>query len=160
MKKNSVILLIGACGSGKTWVMKKLINEWGLKINGSMGLIKFKTNKKKCILGKYDGSIFEGSDKLSMAVAKDFDKFKKIADNNGFEIVCEGDRFSNSSFIKVFNPYIIKILDSGLEGRKKRFSNQSERHLKSIQTRVNNIKADLTVKDSDEAFLAIKNIMK
>jgi ABC-type proline/glycine betaine transport system ATPase subunit len=48
MKKNSVILLIGACGSGKTWVMKKLINEWGLKINGSMGLIKFKTNKKKC----------------------------------------------------------------------------------------------------------------
>lgn len=145
-------LLVGNCGSGKTWVMKKLIESFNLTTNAKAGLIRFKTDGKKCVLGKYDGTTFEGSDKLSMAVAKDFELLRKIAEKKRLVIIAEGDRFMNQRFIKTFNPYIIKILDNGISGREKRGSKQSERQLKSISTRVANIKENETVKDSNEAL--------
>ena len=161
MNINKTILLIGACGSGKTWVMKSITKNKNLNISGKCGMIYFKTNKKEdvCVLGKYDGSIFEGSDKLSMAVARDFELFKKLSDVKKWKVICEGDRFTNKKFIDVFKPYVIKIKDSGEKGRKLRKSTQTERHIKSIQTRVNNTKYNIEVENSLEALKTLLNLI-
>jgi len=155
----TTILLIGNCGSGKTWVMNKIIEEFKLNKKAKIGKVVFQTNDKIFVLGNYDKSTFEGSDKLSMAVMSDCDLLKKLQEKYNSIIVCEGDRFTNSTFIAKFSPTIVKIMDDGEAGRKKRKSNQSERQLKSIQTRVNNIKHNIEVLDSDTALLIIKRML-
>jgi len=161
MKHDKAILLIGGCGAGKTWVAKQLINLLQLEQSAKVGLIRFRTkaNEENIILGRYVGSVFDGSDKLSMAVAKDFDQLHQVATKHGFRIIAEGDRFMNSSFVAKFDPYIIKIEDDGSEGRRKRNSQQTERQIKTIKTRVTNTKHDMTVSDSAEALSAILNII-
>lgn len=153
------ILLIGNCGSGKTWVMKELIKEYNLNKKAKVGMVVFQTNDKISVLGNYDGSLFEGSDKLSMAVMSDCDVLKQVQNKYNMMLICEGDRFTNATFINKFRPVIIKITDDGAAGRLKRNSNQTERHLKAIQTRVNNIKHNIEVKDSNEALSTIKRII-
>jgi len=152
MSTNKSILIIGGCGSGKTWVMKQVIKQKELNLNAKFGMVIFKTNNKLAVLGKYNGETFEGSDRLSMAVSRDFKNFKKVADKNNLFVICEGDRFTNRKFIEIFNPYIIKIKDNGEQGRKLRNSNQTERHIRAIQTRVNNIKHNKEVENSLEAL--------
>lgn len=160
MNTNRTILIIGACGSGKTWVMKQIIKQMDLQLSAKFGMFQFKTNKKLCVLGKYDGQMFEGSDRLSMAIARDFEPFKKIVDKNNFTIIAEGDRFTNKKFIEVFKPYVIKIKDSGEKGRKLRGSNQTERHVRSIQTRVDNTKCNIEVENSLEALKTVLNLIQ
>ena len=160
MKKNNAILLIGSCGSGKTWVMKNIIQKLSLNRTKKFKLLIYQTNDNVVVLGKYDGSMFEGSDKLSMAVAKDFSSFKKFNDYKNYTIIAEGDRFMNKTFIEVFNPYIIKITDTGEKGRIRRNSNQTLRQIKTIQTRVNNIQEHKCVKNSNEALSLILKLTK
>jgi len=151
------ILIVGECGVGKTWVMKQLIKDCtGYKL----GMYRFQENEKCIIVGKYDGSTFEGSDKLSMAVMKDLDKMllyikfkKKIA-------IFEGDRFMNKNFIAKAKPHIVKILGDGEKGRKMRGSKQTERQLKTIKTRVANIKSNHNVSNSTECLQYILNEIK
>ena len=153
------ILLIGCCGSGKTWVMRQIIKHFNLNKKAKAGLVRFQTNGKLSVLGNYDGSLFEGGDKLSMAVMKDCAMFEKVRSNNGMIVICEGDRFTNKTFIEICKPYIIKLTDDGAKGRLARNSNQSKRHLKSIKTRVDNIKCDQVVSNSLEAFELIKGMI-
>jgi len=153
------ILLIGACGSGKTWVMKSLIKEHKLNTPAKVGMIKFRTNKTISVLGVYDGTVFEGSDKLSMAVMRDCQMWEDVRKEHKMIGVCEGDRFTNKTFIDTCKPYIIRITDDGQEGREKRQSSQSERHIKAIQTRVNNITPDIEVANSKEALEGIQRII-
>jgi len=159
MESNKTILLIGACGCGKTWVMKNLIKEYSVTKKCKIGKMVFQLSDNIAIMGNYDGSIFEGSDKLSMAVMSDVKLLKGVQDKHNLKIICEGDRFTNSTFIKAFNPLIIKILDNGNEGRALRNSNQTERHIKAISTRVSNIKENIRVNNSQEALTAIKNLI-
>jgi hypothetical protein len=151
------ILLIGMCGAGKTWVMEKLLQYYVLSHRKKLGKIYYHTDNRIIVLGKYDGSMYQGSDKLSMSVMTDVDNFIEYAKEK--IIVAEGDRFTNSKFIGKAEPIIIKITDDGVLGRMKRNSGQTERHLKSVQTRVNNIKANHDVINSDEAFNLIVNLI-
>ncbi len=156
------ILLVGNAGSGKTWVMKQLL--WLLETAeltlGKVGMFYFHRDSRTVVLGKYDGTTFEGSDKLSMAVMRDVKEFDDYARAKGFKfVVCEGDRFMNSTFIIAMQPYIIKITDDGSAGRKRRGSSQTERQLKSIATRVSNVKADMLVEKSSTALKVIKEIL-
>lgn len=161
MNTNKCILLIGACGSGKTWVMTKLLSNYNTK-KASYKLFKFDIDieKKIAILGVYDGRTFQGSDRLSMAIMKNAEEFKMISDKNNFTIVAEGDRFTNKTFVNLFNPIIIKIKDDGSIGRKLRNSKQTERQIKSIETRVKNINAHYEVQNSSDALQLIKQILK
>lgn len=152
------ILLIGGCGSGKTWVMKQIIQNRQLKVKAKFNLIRFLVDSKICLLGKYIGDTFDGSDKLSMAVSKDFKQFFKLVEGKGWRVICEGDRFTNRNFIETFNPLIIKIADEGKKGRDRRGSKQSKEHLKRIETRIKNINADIEVSDSSEALKLILKI--
>ena len=106
--------------------------------------------------GIHDGSMFQGSDKLSMAVTKDLDKFTQWS--KGRIVIYEGDRFTNAKILSQ-SPYVIKIAGDGSKGRSLRGSEQSERHLKSIATRVANIKEDVLVEDSAEALIRIRKII-
>jgi len=133
------ILIIGNCGVGKTWVMKKLIEQHNVKHRGKLGMFKFHYNRDMLVVGKYDGSTFEGSDKLSMAVMRDIDTFRDWCTQTETITIAEGDRFMNKKYIENMNPLIIQIQGSGDEGRKERGSNQTDRHLKAINTRVSNI---------------------
>lgn len=133
------ILIIGNCGVGKTWVMKKLIEQHNMNFRGKLGMFKFHYNEDIAIVGKYDGSTFEGSDKLSMAVMRDVDTFKTWCDERSGIVVAEGDRFMNKKYIDKMNPLIIQIQGNGEAGRIMRKSEQTERHLKAINTRVSNI---------------------
>jgi hypothetical protein len=145
------------CGSGKTWVMEQLIQYYVLSHKRKAGKIYYHTDNRIVVLGKYDGSMYQGSDKLSMSVMTDVDAF--LSWNKTNIVIAEGDRFTNGKFIGKANPIVIKITDDGVVGRLKRNSSQSERHLKSMYTRVNNIKADKEVINSIEALQLIKNII-
>jgi hypothetical protein len=155
------ILLIGACGSGKTWVMRQLIEKYKLLTLGKVGTIYFHRNSKVAVLGKYDGTTFEGSDKLSMAVMKDLPKFLEFVKKHDLIIVAEGDRFTNKTFIELACPKIFKITDDGAKGRLKRGSSQTERQIKSIATRVSNLgKTADEAADSSEALRKIAKEIK
>lgn len=154
-KSKEHILLIGGCGSGKTWTMKQLIKFREVNTKAKFNLIRFVLNQSLCVLGKYVGETFDGSDKLSMAVSKDFKDFFKLTEKNNWQVICEGDRFTNKNFIETFKPLIIKITDDGKKGRIKRGSKQTEQHLKRIETRVKNISANVEVKNSSEALKLI-----
>ena len=67
------LLIIGNCGVGKTWIMRKLIEDNPNKPL-KLGKFLFHETDKLIIVGKYDGSVFEGSDRLSMSVITDLDK--------------------------------------------------------------------------------------
>lgn len=151
------ILLVGACGSGKTFVMKKLLTKLDTQ-KAKFHLFRFALDEHKniAIMGVYDGSTFEGSDRLSMAVMKDVHKLRNLQLSKKMSIVCEGDRFMNKTFIDAFQPFIVKILDTGELGRQKRNTTQSSRQIQSIQTRVNNIQAHCVVQNSTEALLVIE----
>jgi hypothetical protein len=159
VNSNNVILLIGNCGSGKTWVMKQIIRTFNLNQKAKIGKFIFQTNGKLSVLGNYDGSMFEGSDKLSMSIMTDCTLMKNVAKKHGMVIICEGDRFTNKTFINTFNPFIIKITDDGRNGRTKRGSNQTSQHLKRIATRVQNIKYDMAVDNSSDAFKEIARMI-
>lgn len=139
--------------------MKQIIHQYKLNQKAKVGKFIFQTNGKLCVLGNYDKSMFEGSDKLSMSIMTDCELMETVAKKHQMIIICEGDRFMNKTFIGRFNPIIVKITDDGREGRLLRKSAQTERHLKSIQTRVININASICVEKSDDALEAIKNLI-
>ena len=145
------------CGTGKTWVMEQLIKYYVLSHRKKLGKIYYHTDNRIIVLGKYDGSMYQGTDKLSMSVMTDVDNFVQYAKDK--IVISEGDRFTNGKFIDKVSPLIIKITNDGKTGRIIRGSTQTERHLKSIQTRVNNIKANIEVNNSTEALQTIKNII-
>jgi hypothetical protein len=152
------ILIVGKCGVGKTWVMQKLLK---LKSNKpyKLGKFCFHETDDLIIIGKYDGTVFEGSDKLSMSVITDLDIMLKYIKKQNKIAVFEGDRFSNSKFINKADPCIIKILGNGYKGRVERKTKQSHRQIKSISTRVDSIKSHKNCYDSTECLDVILKLI-
>lgn len=117
------ILIVGCCGTGKTWVMRQLLEEMSRRGNVDgykLGMINFATTGNVAIVGNYDGSTFEGSDRLSMAAINDASRLVRYAEKEGTVCIWEGDRWMNSRFIETSDPYIIKIEGDGAKGREKR----------------------------------------
>lgn len=154
---HNAILLVGACGSGKTWVMSQLVAKLQANKRFKLGLFFFNTNGRVNIIGKYDGTMFQGSDRLSMGVMAEINRF--IAATEGKLNLFEGDRFSNSTFIQAAKPFIVKIKDTGEAGRQRRGSTQTERHIKAINTRISKINANLEVGTSQQALDQLLNLI-
>jgi len=160
--KNS-ILIIGQCGSGKTWLCKQLIKQYKLDQSCKIKTIHFKSDGQISVMGKFVGDVFDGTDRLSMSVMKDINSLQYVQKKHNMLIIAEGDRFMNKTFINKFNPFILKINDDGTKGRKLRNSQQTERQIKTIRTRVKNIQHNKEVKNSNDAFEFLKeqiNIIK
>jgi GTPase SAR1 family protein len=166
-----VILVIGAPGTGKTWLMKELINKFNCSVLGKVGMVLYhkqqlgktvKQGKSLLVVGKYDGSTFEGSDKLSMAVMRDVRDFLEYASK--YIVVAEGDRFTNKKFIELAKPTVICIDGDGAKGRKARGSNQTQRQIAAKTTQVSNLSSflseDYGVTICQDSETALKHILK
>jgi hypothetical protein len=134
--------------------MQQLISHYGINKNVysyATGQYKYLKQNGVMIIGVYDGSTFQGSDKLSMSIMQS-NKLIEPVFKTVDAVFCEGDRFTNSTFINTFNPTIVRIKGDGAQGREQRGSSQSERQIKSITTRVNNITADIEFENSLDCF--------
>ena len=151
------ILLTGRPGTGKTWVMKSLIENYETNKQGKVGLIDYLYNDELAITGKYVGEVFDGSDKLSMAAVSSVADFIDAVDVP--VRVFEGDRFTNNSFLKVADPFVINIEGDGSEGIKMRGSSQTEQRLKAMKTRYNNFQYHVRVPNSNECLEMVKAII-
>jgi hypothetical protein len=149
-------LIIGNCGVGKTYVLRKLLSNMPQNTPQKLGQVYFHQEGRVGILGKYVGGVFDGSDRLSMSVATDFPKLHRYAKGNSVTLIGEGDRFMNRTFIDLFAPVVLHIEGTGDEGRARRGSAQTERQLKSIATRVSNIKPHHRFKDSEACYQFLK----
>jgi ABC-type dipeptide/oligopeptide/nickel transport system ATPase component len=150
------ILIVGNCGSGKTWVMKQLLTELNADRAVKRGLWHYRTDHDRVgIIGKYEGHMYDGSDRLSMALMKEALDFREHQRQQGLTMIGEGDRLMNKTFLKVFRPTIIKITDNGTQGRKLRKSNQSAQHLQRVQSRVNSFPHHYLVSNSFSALSCV-----
>jgi hypothetical protein len=135
--------------------MKQLIDHYELTQEGKVGKYNWIENDTVLVVGKYTGDVFDGSDRLSMSIMQDNALVKPYFEDR--IVIAEGDRFTNNTFINYFNPIIIRINGDGKQGRKIRGTNQTDRHLKSIATRVENLPYHYAVNDS---FCALKLLIK
>lgn len=149
-------LIIGNCGVGKTYVLRKLLSNIPGNQPKKLGQVFFHQAGKVGILGKYMGGVFDGSDRLSMSVAADFPRLHRYATAHQLVLIGEGDRFMNSTFISMFEPTILLIEGTGEQGRAQRLSSQSERQLKSIATRVRKIQENKRFPDSEACYQYLK----
>ncbi len=101
--------ILGYPGTGKTWAVNMyymyLRNKYGFEPEetiGRVGLVDFHIfNNETVIVGKYDGSKFQGTDRLSMAVAPHFVAFfAEMAKIGVSHIIAEGDRINCMPFFK------------------------------------------------------------
>lgn len=97
--------ILGYPGAGKTWVVSSLIET--LKAEGykhshkKIGLVEFEDLVGLVAMGKYDGTKFQGTDRLSMAVSVDFERFFMNMSDNGVKyVIAEGDRINNMNFFQ------------------------------------------------------------
>ena len=153
------ILLTGRPGTGKTWVMKQLIDYYELKEKGKVGLIDylFSSDSDVYVTGNYVGDVFDGCDKLSMAAISSTGSF--IEETPGKIRIFDGDRFTNATFLK-YEPIIINIMGDGAEGRSLRGSNQTEARLNAMRTRYNNYPYHYRVEDSNAALGKLKQLIE
>lgn len=103
------IAILGYPGAGKTWAayqyIQALLKKYGFEIEetaGRIGLVDFHIfNNEIVVVGKYDGSKFQGTDRLSMAVAPHFVAFFAEMSKIGVtHIIAEGDRINCMPFFK------------------------------------------------------------
>jgi uridine kinase len=149
-----VIAIFGEPGSGKTTLMKKLMEKYGFDktIDDSVKLVPFHKKDNLYILGKYeDGQVFGGTDRMSMAVQPEAIKFLDSLSNKdpNAVVIFEGDRLSTSSFLEhCFEKYDIDMFylntnkDVRAERYKERGSNQDETWLRGRESKISNIRSN------------------
>ena len=96
-----VIAIGGEPGSGKTSLMRKIINKFELNPKyDQFKLVPYLHNNKYYVLGKYEeGEVFSGTDRMSMAVQPEAVKFLASVPKDSV-ILFEGDRLFNTSFLE------------------------------------------------------------
>lgn len=148
-----IVAIGGEPGAGKSTLMKKLIEQFGVEPKyDSFKLVPYLQKDNIYVLGKYEeGEVFSGTDRMSMAVQPEAIKF--LATLPGDSIVLyEGDRLFNNSFLEHCNEnYDLSIIylktdKSVREDRyKERGSNQNETWLQGRETKVANIMSNMTL---------------
>ena len=154
------ILLTGRPGTGKTYVMKNLIDDYSCTNEAKVGLISFleSDDRRLAITGKYVGEVFDGSDKLSMAAISSVPDF--LAASNHDHVIFEGDRFTNKTFLLEANPFVINIEGDGSKGIALRGSSQTEARLKAMKTRYNNFQYNIRVLNSNQCLEVVRAIIE
>lgn len=156
MQKRAV-LISGVPGTGKTTLMKAIIEKFGGLYNSFepvefVKLVSSLHHKEHHlhVIGKYDDSddIFQGTDKLSMAVMP---QFKQFVESHQPNLLIEGDRLVGSATIDflIENGYDLNLIilkapqETLLERYTQRGSNQDEKFLKAKKTKVSNLETRL-----------------
>jgi hypothetical protein len=152
-----IMAIGGEPATGKTTLIFELIkstDDWQVLKPEKLLDIMYSKNLNLVILGKYenDGNIFQGTDRLSMAVQPDAVKFLQSSNS---PILFEGDRLFNSKFIaeilKVTEDFKILILEAPQSVIDKRHvdrnDNQSDQFKNGRKTKIANITSSLELLD-------------
>lgn len=139
------IYIAGVPASGKTTLMrrirKELFGDYTEVRHGSCRAI-VSEDGHYVMLGVFDGSTFEGTDRLSMTVIGDAIPY--VSSLRDVVVFAEGDRLANRRFLTETQASLI-VLDAAprvLEMRHRaRRDNQPEAFLKRCRTKVGNLAA-------------------
>lgn len=141
-----VIAIGGEPATGKTTLVRELMEGYNL-IPFKYGLIRgvYDEIENVYFIGVFDGSTFEGTDKLSMSCQPHFVKFLNWCEGI---VIFEGDRLFNNKLFSNDFPFIKIILKASKDvidrRHKERGDNQSQRFLDSRNTKINNIMMEHT----------------
>ena len=162
-----VIALGGEPATGKTTLMFKLIeatDDWQVIKPEKLLDAMYSKKLNLYILGKYvnDGNVFQGTDRLSMAVQPDAEKFfsslayESNKEDHTVSVIFEGDRLFNakmleqlaSLFQENLKILILKVKDSTLDQRHiDRKDDQDDKFKTSRKTKISNIRSSLILMD-------------
>ncbi len=162
-----VIAMGGEPATGKTTLMFKLISmadDWKICKPEKLLDAMYSEKLNLYILGKYanDGNVFQGTDRLSMAVQPDAEKFFVGLDSDSTQggyninVIFEGDRLFNGKmldrlselFPNDFKILILTVKDSTLDQRHiDRKDDQDDKFKNSRKTKISNIMGSLTLMD-------------
>lgn len=108
-----IIAIGGEPGTGKTRLMKDVMRDYTLT-PFNYGLIKgeYDDYKKVYFIGVFDGSKFEGSDKVSIKCYNDLIKFFNQVDG---VVVFEGDRLFSKRVLASPYPFVKLVLTASKE---------------------------------------------
>jgi len=164
-----VIAMGGEPATGKTTLMFKLISmadDW--KICKPQKLLDAMYSEKLnlYILGKYanDGNVFQGTDRLSMAVQPDAEKFFMEVDyeNANVNVIFEGDRLFNGKLLDKLsesfpNDFKVLVLTASHGTKEQRHvdrkDDQDDKFKNSRATKISNIMGSLTLMDYIETMV-------
>ena len=94
------IAAYGVPGVGKTWAVYEFMKHVGFGIEKKIELVLYHDLGNAVVLGKYNGEKFQGTDKMSMAVAPSFVEFFSTMKEQGKQLIIgEGDRVNNWPFL-------------------------------------------------------------
>jgi len=162
-----VIAMGGEPATGKTTLMFRLISmadDWKICKPEKLLDAMYSEKLNLYILGKYanDGNVFQGTDRLSMAVQPDAEKFFVGLDSDSTQggyninVIFEGDRLFNGKmldrlselFPNDFKILILTVKDSTLDQRHiDRKDDQDDKFKNSRKTKISNIMGSLTLMD-------------
>ena len=162
----------GEPATGKTTLMFELIklaDDWKIVKPEKLLDAMYSEKLRTYILGKYenDGNIFQGTDRLSMAVQPDAVKFinslqydVSAGHTSNVNVIFEGDRLFNQKFIDViaestenFKIFILKTSDSELNKRHiDREDSQDDKFKNGRKTKISNIMSSLFLLDYIEVM--------
>ena len=145
-----VIAICGVPGTGKSTLMRKLMESstWERQEQVKLVVSEYSQDLDLHILGKYDdGEVFAGTDKLSMAVSPEVEKFLGVTQS---DVIFEGDRLTGQKLFTFisdkltnqveFHIIVIKAKQDTLNSRYvERGSTQPEQFLNAKETKINNI---------------------
>lgn len=146
-----IIAIGGEPGSGKSTLMKRIINEFEMEPKyQEYKLVPYLQRGNIYILGKYEeGEVFSGTDRMSMAVQPEAIKFLNTLSDDSI-VIYEGDRLFTTSFLEYcMGHYDLKIvyLETEREVRDKRCeergSDQNEQWLQGRETKILNILSNM-----------------
>lgn len=162
-----IIAMGGEPATGKTTLMFELIkkaDDWKIVKPEKLLDAMYSEKLRTYILGKYvnDGNVFQGTDRLSMAVQPDAVKFisslsyevsSGVTEN--VNVIFEGDRLFNGKFIDEISGatdnFRILILEASHNEKEKRHvdrkDDQDDKFKNSRATKISNIRSSLFLLD-------------
>jgi dephospho-CoA kinase len=156
-----VIAIGGEPGSGKTTLMKEIINHYKVESKyEAFKLVPYLQKNNIYILGKYEeGEVFSGTDRMSMAVQPEAVKFLSTLPFDAV-VLYEGDRLFTVSFLEhCLDNYDLKIIylqtkkETRNERYKERGSNQNATWLQGRETKISNIMTNMTLMFSTHSYV-------
>jgi uridine kinase len=156
-----VFAIGGEPGSGKTTLMKKIIEHYCVEPKyDAFKLVPYLQKDNIYILGKYEeGEVFSGTDRMSMAVQPEAIKFLATLPSEAV-VLYEGDRLFTASFLEhCLENYDLKIIylqtkkETRAERYKERGSNQNATWLQGRETKISNIMTNMTLMFSTHSYV-------
>ena len=156
-----VIAIGGEPGSGKTTLMKRIIEHFGVEPKYSgVKFVPYLQKNNIYILGKYEeNEVFAGTDRMSMAVQPEAIKFLATLPADSV-VLYEGDRLFTASFLEdCLEKYDLEIIYLSTEKTvrqdryKERGSEQSESWLQGRETKISNILSNMTLMFNTHTFM-------